>query len=47
MKYTDKKVYNQLRYYSYLFDGEKAKKAAAGSATSGTPDLPTSLTCQN
>ncbi|KAF5362489.1 hypothetical protein D9756_002711 [Leucocoprinus leucothites] len=27
-EYTDKQVYNQLRYYSYLFDGEKAIKAA-------------------
>lgn len=41
MKYTDKQVYNQLRYYSYLFDAEKAKKAAAGSTTSGTPYMST------
>ncbi|KXN86712.1 DNA polymerase alpha catalytic subunit [Leucoagaricus sp. SymC.cos] len=33
-EYTDKQVYNQLRYYSYLFDGQKAIKAAKGSTTS-------------
>ena len=28
-KYSDAMLYNQLRYYSYLFDGEKAGKSAA------------------
>ncbi|KAF9219738.1 hypothetical protein BS17DRAFT_760418 [Gyrodon lividus] len=31
-EYSDTELYNQLRYYVILFDSEKAKKAAIGSA---------------
>ncbi|KIJ65181.1 hypothetical protein HYDPIDRAFT_27902 [Hydnomerulius pinastri MD-312] len=31
-EYSDVELYNQLRYYSTLFDAEKAKKAALGGA---------------
>ncbi|KAF9266691.1 DNA polymerase alpha catalytic subunit [Marasmius fiardii PR-910] len=30
-EYSDEKLYNQLRYYAYLFDGERAIKNASGS----------------
>ncbi|KAK2465466.1 hypothetical protein APHAL10511_002358 [Amanita phalloides] len=30
-EYSDVQLFNQLRYFSYLFDGEKAKKSARGS----------------
>lgn len=29
-QYSDEKMYNQLRYYAYLFDNERAVKNAAG-----------------
>ncbi|KAF5385639.1 hypothetical protein D9757_005457 [Collybiopsis confluens] len=31
-EYSDEKLYNQLRYYAYLFDGQRALKNAAGTA---------------
>ncbi|KAJ4470185.1 DNA polymerase family B-domain-containing protein [Lentinula aciculospora] len=31
-EYSDEKMYTQLRYYAYLFDGERAVKNAAGTA---------------
>ncbi|KAM6489911.1 hypothetical protein JOM56_014723 [Amanita muscaria] len=31
-EYTDMELFNQLRYFSYLFDGEKAIKSASGSS---------------
>ena len=34
-KYTDVQLFNQLRYFAYLFDGEKAKQSASGSSDSG------------
>ncbi|KAJ7282017.1 DNA polymerase family B-domain-containing protein [Mycena rebaudengoi] len=35
-EYSDAQLYNQLRYYSYLFNGEKAAKAAVGSTQMDT-----------
>ena len=34
-EYPDGQLYNQLRYYAYLFDAEKALKNAAGIKASG------------
>jgi len=31
-EYSDASLYNQLRYYSFLFDAEKAVKAATGTS---------------
>ncbi|KIK69524.1 hypothetical protein GYMLUDRAFT_151355 [Collybiopsis luxurians FD-317 M1] len=31
-EYSDENMYNQLRYYAYLFDGQRAIKNAAGTA---------------
>lgn len=33
-EYSDADLYNQLKYFQSLFDGDKAKKAALGSASS-------------
>lgn len=35
LQYSDAALYNQLRYYSYLFSAEKALKGAAGPAALG------------
>lgn len=35
LQYSDAAIYNQLRYYSYLFSAEKALKSAAGPAALG------------
>ncbi|KAJ2926264.1 hypothetical protein H1R20_g10824, partial [Candolleomyces eurysporus] len=32
-EYSDTQLYNQLRYFKYLFDGEKAMKGAKGSSS--------------
>jgi DNA polymerase alpha subunit A len=33
-------LFNQLRYFVYLFNGEKAKKSASGSSDIGKPTYP-------
>jgi DNA polymerase alpha subunit A len=38
-EYSDVELYNQLRYFAMLFDPDKAKKAATGSACFGTRSL--------
>ena len=38
-EYSDVELYNQLRYFAMLFDADKAKKAATGSARLGTRSL--------
>lgn len=35
-EYSDMELFNQLRYFSYLFDGEKAIKSASGSSHAGS-----------
>jgi DNA polymerase alpha subunit A len=35
LEYTDVQLFNQLRYFAYLFDGEKAKRSASGSSNLG------------
>ena len=35
-EYSDVELYNQLRYFAMLFDPDKARKAAIGSAHLGT-----------
>ncbi len=30
LQYTDLQLFNQLQYFAYLFNGEKAKKSASG-----------------
>ena len=37
VEYSDVELYNQLRYFAMLFDGDKAKSAALGTARFGTP----------
>lgn len=34
-QYTDAQLYDQLRYYAYLFDVEAAKKATKGTKKAG------------
>ncbi len=35
LQYTDLQLFNQLRYFAYLFNGEKANKSASGSTDLG------------
>jgi hypothetical protein len=39
LQYTDLQLFNQLRYFAYLFNGEKAKKSASGSTDLGNSIL--------
>ena len=40
LQYTELQLFNQLRYFVYLFNGEKAKKSASGSSDKGKPTYP-------
>ena len=46
LQYSDTKLYNQLRFFKYLFDREKAIKAANGTSSAGTSPFLTALICR-
>ena len=40
LQYSDTQLYNQLRYYAYLFDGEAALRCSRGAKHEGLPIYP-------